>query len=74
MAKSLNISQLREELSEVIQGVKAGTMNVASANAIVNASGKILSTVKAEMEYCKLLGKTPEIPMLTAGEEEEKKK
>lgn len=64
MAKSLTISQLREELSGAITGIKEGKQTAANANAITNAVGKILSTVRLEMEYCKLTGKTPKINII----------
>lgn len=69
MAKQLTISELREELSAAIIGIKEGNQTAANANAITNAVGKVLSTVKLEMEYCKLTGKTPKIGMLTAKED-----
>jgi hypothetical protein len=67
MAKILNISELRENLSAVVLGIQAGKQTAANGNAITNAVGKILSTVKLEMEYCKLTGKTPDIKLLEAG-------
>ncbi len=68
MAKSMNINELRGVLSEEIEKIRAGTTTAANVNAVTNAVGKILSTVKLEMEYCKLTGKTPAIELLTAGE------
>lgn len=44
--------------------IREGNTTAASVNAISNATGKILSTVKLEMEYYRLIGKTPNIPLL----------
>lgn len=62
----LNISELREVLSESIRGVRNKTTSPAEANAITNASGKILSTVRLELEYCKITNQIPSIPLLEA--------
>jgi hypothetical protein len=57
--KSLN--DLRTILSEEIDKVRGGTTSAANVNAVTNATGKILSSIKLEMEYYKLLGKVPDI-------------
>ena len=42
------------------------------ANAIVNSSSAMLRIVKLQMDYAKMIGATPDIPMLlTVGEETE---
>jgi len=46
-----------------------GKTTPANVNAITNATGKILSTVKLEMEYAKLLGKVPNIEFIKQIEE-----
>ena len=66
MEKVMTISELRGELSASIRGIRSGCETAANANAISNAVGKILATVRLEMEYCKLTGKIPEIPLLQA--------
>ena len=63
-AEELNLSQLRAILSEEIQNIREGQTTAANVNAICNATGKILSTVKLQMEYYKQIGKTPVIPLL----------
>lgn len=62
--KKMDINNLRTILSEEIDKLRAGTTTPANVNAITNATGKILSTVKIEMEYHKLLGKTPAIDFI----------
>lgn len=58
------VNDLRSILAEEIAKIRAGTTTAANVNAITNATGKILSTVKMEIEYNKLLGKTPHIPFI----------
>lgn len=64
MKKELNIRELREILGEEIQKLREEKTTPANVNAITNATGKVLSTVKLEMEYCKLIGRAPKIEFL----------
>ena len=61
---SKNINDLREILSEEIDKLRAGKTTPANINAITNATGKIFSSVKLEMEYAKILGEKPDIKYL----------
>lgn len=58
------VNDLRAILVEEISNLKAGKTTAANVNAVTNATGKILSTVKLEMEYAKLIGKTPNIDFI----------
>ncbi len=69
MAAPLSLNDLRAILSDEITKIRNGRSTPATVNAVSNATGKILSSVKLEIEYHKLIGKTPTIPML-AGEGE----
>lgn len=60
----LDINSMRTMLSEEIGKLRNGDTTAANINAIVNATGKILTTVKMEMEYGKLLGITPKIDFI----------
>lgn len=74
MLKSIKtVNDLRVILAEEIDKIRAGTTTAANVNAVTNATGKILSTVKMEIEYNKLLGKTPHIPFIDSAKEETKK-
>lgn len=65
----LNLNELRGILADEIQNLRDGAQTAANVNAICNATGKILSTVKLQMEYARLTGRTPNIPLLIgAGE------
>jgi flagellar biosynthesis/type III secretory pathway chaperone len=63
------VNDLRTILAEEISKIRNGTTTAANVNAITNATGKILSTVKMEIEYNKLLGKTPFIPFIESSEQ-----
>ncbi len=61
---SMTMDEMRAVLTDSIQQIREGKTTAAVVNAISNASGKILSTIKLEMEYYRLTGKTPNIPIL----------
>lgn len=61
--------QMRTILWESIEGIRSGKSSPAQVNAISNACGKFLGTIKLELEYNKLTGKTPKIAALLAPEE-----
>lgn len=54
-----NMNEIRALLADEIQKLRKKTTTPASLNAIVNATGKIISTIKLELEYAKLVGKSP---------------
>ncbi len=60
------VNDLRVILAEEIEKIRSGQTTAANVNAIVNATGKILTTVKMEIEYNKLIGKTPNIDFINA--------
>lgn len=66
--ESLTLTELRNILAENIRKVQAGEATPAVANATTNAVGTVLRSVKLEMEYYRLTGKTPVIPLLEAGQ------
>jgi hypothetical protein len=57
--KQLTLQGLRMILSEQIEAIREGKATASNVNAISNATGKILSSIKLELEYHKLVGKTP---------------
>ena len=63
---SKNINDLREILSEEIDKLRQGKTTPASINAITNATGKIFSSIKLELEYAKILGEKPDIRYIKA--------
>jgi hypothetical protein len=55
---------LLDVLGENIQRLRAGEATPAVANAIVNSSAAMLRIVKLQMDYAKMTGHTPDIPLL----------
>ncbi len=74
MSKLPNINDLREVLWGNVQGIKKGTTTTEQANATTNAVGKYLSTVKLEMDYCKIVGKQPDLTIFGVTDEHSKVK
>lgn len=61
-----SLDELRVVLSDSIRDLRTSEASAANVNAISNATGKILSSVKLQMEYYRLIGRTPDIPILLA--------
>ena len=59
--KQMNLDELRIILTDEIGKLRDGTTSPAAVNAISNASGKYLSSVKLELEIYKMTGKQPEL-------------
>lgn len=59
-----NIKELREELSKVFMGLKSGEIEPKTASEMNNAAGKIINTVKVQLEYSALRKEKPEIEFL----------
>jgi len=53
----MNMQEIREVLSGVVMDLQNDKITAGKGNAIVNATGKLLSSVKLEMEYWKSRGK-----------------
>jgi len=64
---AFNLDELRNVLSDEIRKIQTGQTNAANVNAISNATGKILSSIKLQMEYHRLTGKPlPDMPLLSS--------
>jgi hypothetical protein len=63
-SQTLDINGIREILAEEIFKLRKEETTASALNAVVNATGKILTTVKLEMEYAKLIGITPAIDFI----------
>lgn len=59
-----NVEELREFLSRDLERVSNGDITPAVANASANLSGKILQSVKLELEYNAAVGAQPNINFL----------
>lgn len=59
-----NVEELREFLSKELVRVSTGEITPATANASANLAGKVLSSVKMELEYNRMAGASPNIAFL----------
>jgi hypothetical protein len=59
-----NVEELRDFLAKELERVSHGETTPAAANASANLAGKILSSVKMELEYNKMAGSNPNIGFL----------
>lgn len=64
MSKINDINQLRDELIEAYDTVKRDPRRANQVKEQVNAAGKILGTLKAQMEYAMMRGEEPDIPFM----------
>ena len=59
-----NIEELRDFISKDLERVSKGDITPAVANATANLSGKLLQSVKLELEYNHMVGAIPDISFL----------
>ena len=57
-AKSM--SDIRQLLAEQMDSLKEEKTTAATVNAMCNATGKFLATIKLEMEFARMVGRQPE--------------
>lgn len=72
VSSTLSLDELRSILSDEILNIREGNATAARVHAISNATGKILQSVKLQMEYYKMTGQNGDIPLLNAGKKAEK--
>lgn len=58
------INELRNELLKLFEDIKAGSTDVKVASEMNNAAGKVINSVKVELEYAALRKVEPSIPFL----------
>lgn len=56
-----NITDLRKELCKTFEGLRDGLIEPKIATEMNNSAGKIIHTVKVQLEYASLAGKKPSI-------------
>jgi hypothetical protein len=64
MSKPKDINELRDQLLDAFDWVKADPRRANQVKEMTNAAGKILGTVKAQMEYAILKNEDIDIPFL----------
>jgi len=58
------IKELRDELGDVFDGLREGTLDVKKAVEMNNAAGKMINTVKVQLEYYHLRQEKPQIDFM----------
>jgi hypothetical protein len=64
MSAPKNITELRNDLLESFEQVKKDPRRLAQAGELANTAGKIIASVKVQLEYSIILGQEPEIDFL----------
>ena len=59
-----NITELRDELAQVFNRLKEGDIDVKAASEMNNCAGKMINTVKVQLDYYELTGDKPSIPFI----------
>lgn len=67
-----NMEQLRTELSRIFYAIDSGAIKTKDGAEMINATGKIVNSVKVELEYYKLRKEKPEIAFLANDEPAER--
>lgn len=63
-----NCEELRKELSDVFNKLKAGEIKSHEAAELANISGKMIASAKVQLEYYALRKETPSIEFLKQSE------
>lgn len=64
MSKPKDITELRDALLESFEQLRTDPKRMLQARELTNNAGKIIGTVKAQLEYAMLRGEEPEIPFM----------
>lgn len=59
-----NVKELRDSLIENYKMLKSGTMPISMGKELANTAGKVLNSVKIELEYKHLTGSDKKIEFL----------
>ena len=60
-------TQLRDELADIFDNLKAGALQPKEAAELANVAGKMINSAKVQLEYYALKKETPSIPFLDQG-------
>ena len=64
MSRPKDITELRDALLDSFEQLRLDPKRMLQARELTNEAGKIISTVKAQLEYALLRGEEPEIPFM----------
>jgi hypothetical protein len=67
MQKPKDINELREDLLEAYAMVKDDPRRANQVKEMVNAAGKVIGTIKCQLEYALLKGEQPDIAFMGKG-------
>lgn len=67
-----NIHEVRKETAKVFEGMKSGEIDHKLGSELVNAVGKIIQSLKVEIEYYALREEKPTIPYFAPEKDESK--
>lgn len=59
-----NVMELQKELSDLFINLKEGDVEPKVASEMNNTAGKIINSIKVQLEYATLIGKTPNVKFL----------
>lgn len=59
-----SMRDLREMLIDTAKGIRDKSITPAAGNAMANVLGKVVTSVKVELDYYRAVGRTPEIEMM----------
>lgn len=62
-----DITGLRNELLDLFDKLRSGRVKPAMAKEINNTAGKVIGSVKVQLEYCKLAQIKPDIAFIQSG-------
>ena len=66
-----NINELRESLADNYAKMKANEMSLSVGKELANTAGKIINSLKVELEYNSIMDVQKEIPFLQTNYEKE---
>jgi hypothetical protein len=67
-----NIKELRESLADNYTKMKANKMSLNVGKELANTAGKIINSLKVELEYNSMMDQKKEIPFLQTNYDKEK--
>lgn len=59
-----NVTELREQLAALYGDIRSGDVDISKAQAMNNAAGKIIGTLKVQLDYAALRKELPTIQFL----------
>jgi 5-formyltetrahydrofolate cyclo-ligase len=65
-----NVTELREQLSQVFTGLRSGEVKHADAAEFANLAGKMINSAKVQLEYYALRKEAPTISFLASEEKD----